>query len=30
MPYSKMFGLVDVFRDELASKLGAYYRFLDE
>lgn len=30
MPYSKMFGLVDVFRHELASKLGAYYRFLDE
>lgn len=30
MPYSKMFGLVDVFRHELASKLGAYYRYLDE
>ncbi|MBP2099050.1 heat-inducible transcriptional repressor HrcA [Enterococcus rivorum] len=30
MPYSKMFGLVDVFRHELASKLGTYYRFLDE
>lgn len=30
MPYSKMFGLVDVFRHELASKLGAYYRFLGE
>lgn len=30
MPYSKMFGLVDVFRHELASKLVTYYRFLDE
>lgn len=29
MPYSKMFGLVDVFRCELAAKLGAYYRYLD-
>lgn len=30
MPYSKMFGLVDVFRNELASKLMTYYRFLDD
>lgn len=30
MPYSKMFGLLDVFRHELALKLGAYYRYLDE
>ncbi|WP_086348129.1 heat-inducible transcriptional repressor HrcA [Candidatus Enterococcus clewellii] len=29
MPYSKMFSLVDVFRNELASQLGSYYRFLD-
>lgn len=29
MPYSKMFGLVDVFRQELALKLGTYYRYLD-
>lgn len=30
MPYSKMFSLVDTFRQELAVKLGAYYRYLDE
>lgn len=29
MPYSKMFGLIDVFRHELASKLADYYRSLD-
>ncbi|MGC6768638.1 heat-inducible transcriptional repressor HrcA [Enterococcus sp. LJL128] len=29
MPYSKIFSLVDVFRNELASQLGSYYRFLD-
>ena len=28
MPYSKIFGLVDTFRHELASQLGDYYRFL--
>lgn len=30
MPYSRMFSLVDTFRHELASKLGSYYRYLDE
>ena len=30
MPYSKMFSLVDTFREELSLKLGAYYRYLDE
>ncbi|MGK0551593.1 heat-inducible transcriptional repressor HrcA [Enterococcus faecalis] len=30
MPYSKIFGLIDTFRFELASKLGSYYRFLGE
>lgn len=29
MQYSKMFGLIDVFRHELASKLADYYRSLD-
>ena len=29
MPYSKMFGLVDVYRQELAVKLADYYRSLD-
>lgn len=29
MPYSKMFGLVDVFRQELADRLEDYYRELD-
>ena len=29
MPYSKMFGLMDVFREELAMKLADYYRILD-
>ena len=29
MPYSKMFGLVDVFRRELAVTLADYYRILD-
>lgn len=29
MPYSRMFGLMDVFRSELASKLAEYYRTLD-
>lgn len=29
MPYSKMFGLIDAFRHELASKLADYYRSLD-
>lgn len=29
MPYSRMFGLIDVFRQELASKLADYYRTLD-
>ncbi|MGX7350926.1 heat-inducible transcription repressor hrcA [Enterococcus canis] len=29
MPYSRMFGLVDVFRRELAEKLAEYYRSLD-
>lgn len=29
MPYSRMFGLVDVFRRELAVKLADYYRILD-
>ncbi|KAF1298599.1 heat-inducible transcriptional repressor HrcA [Enterococcus sp. JM4C] len=29
MPYSKMFGLVDTFRTELASKLAEYYRSLE-
>lgn len=29
MPYSKMFGLVDAFRQELALTLAAYYRSLD-
>lgn len=29
MPYSKMFGLMDVFSQELAMKLADYYRALD-
>ena len=29
MPYSRMFGLVDVYRRELAAKLADYYRSLD-
>lgn len=29
MPYSKMFGLIDVFRHELATTLADYYRSLD-
>lgn len=29
MPYSKMFGLVDTFRNELATKLAEYYRSLE-
>lgn len=29
MPYSKMFGLIDVFRQELALTLADYYRSLD-
>lgn len=29
MPYSRMFGLVDVYRKELANKLADYYRLLD-
>lgn len=29
MPYSKLFGLVDVYRQELAVKLADYYRSLD-
>lgn len=29
MQYSKMFGLIDAFRQELASKLADYYRSLD-
>lgn len=29
MPYSKMFGLVDLFRQELSVKLADYYRELD-
>lgn len=29
MPYSRMFGLMDAFRSELASKLAEYYRALD-
>ncbi|GCF92767.1 heat-inducible transcription repressor HrcA [Enterococcus florum] len=29
MPYSRMFGLVEVFRRELANKLADYYRSLD-
>ncbi|MDH6365790.1 heat-inducible transcriptional repressor [Enterococcus sp. PF1-24] len=29
MPYSKIFSLVDVFRQELADKLAAYYREID-
>lgn len=29
MPYSKMFGLVDLFRQELSVKLDDYYRALD-
>ncbi len=30
MPYSHMFSLVNLFREELASKLDDYYRFLGE
>lgn len=30
MPYSKMLGLVDTFRNELADKVSDYYRFLEE
>ena len=29
MPYSRMFGLVDVYRKELANRLADYYRLLD-
>lgn len=29
MPYSKMLGLVDVYRQELANKLADYYRSID-
>jgi heat-inducible transcriptional repressor len=29
MPYSRMFGLMEVFRGELAKKLADYYRALD-
>ncbi|WP_438763612.1 heat-inducible transcriptional repressor HrcA [Enterococcus sp. AZ194] len=29
MPYSRMFGLVDTFRNELGSKLAEYYRSLE-
>lgn len=29
MPYSRMLGLVDVFRRELSDRLGEYYRSLD-
>lgn len=29
MPYSRMFGLVDVYRQELANRLADYYRLLD-
>ncbi len=30
MQYSRMFGLIDAFRHELASKLGDYYRSLED
>lgn len=30
MPYSKIVGLLEAFREELASKLGSYYHFLGE
>ncbi len=30
MQYSKMFGLLDAFRQELSEKLGEYYRSLDQ
>jgi len=30
MPYSKMIGLVDVFRNELSQKMIEYYRSMED